>query len=381
MAVAFAHNRMDVTEPERPASPRGAWSSVPVLLRAAALYSTCLIVVGLGLYLLVMALARVAPLALAVVASLLLTALVEPVVTLCRLVRAPRWLGALVGVLTVLVVIALPIVLGWRGIQDQFSDLGSTLTTGLDRVRDYLVNGPLSLSPAEVDAVRDDLANVMPHTASDLLTGAATVLEVVAGALVTALLLFFLLRDGPVMWDWFVGRMPHDRRDRIDAAARAGWHILARYTRGIVVVAAVDAVGIGLALVLLDVPLVLPLILLTFIGGFIPYLGATLAGAAAVLVALVSNGLTDALIILAAVLAVQTLEGNLLEPLIVGRAVKLHPAAVLIGVSAGGLLAGIAGAVIAVPLMAVAYRFAEVLNGRADTGVPGPDETASDFSG
>jgi predicted PurR-regulated permease PerM len=281
-------------------------------------------------------------------------------------------------VLSVVVVIALPIALGWRGIQHQFTELGSTLTTGLDRVRDDLVNGPLSLSAAQVDAVRDDLVNMMPSTASDLLTGAAVALEALAGVLVTTLLLFFLLRDGPVMWGWFLGRLPDNRRDRIDDAARAGWHILARYTRGVVVVAVVDAVGIGLALVLMDVPLVLPLILLTFVGGFIPYLGATLAGAAAVLVALVSNGFTAALIILAAVLAVQTLEGNLLEPLIVGRAARLHPAAVLIAVTAGGLLAGIAGAVIAVPLLAVTYRVAITLNGQPGTGRPGSNETASD---
>ncbi len=355
-----------------PQATRTAWQALPWLLRVAALYSACLTMVAIGVYLVAVAFARVAPLALALVAALLLTALVEPVATGCCRLGAPRWLAALVALLTVLVVIALPVILGWTQMQAQFTDLGGTLDSGLDKVRDYLVNGPLGLDGTQVDAVRDGLNGLLPNTAADLLTGAATALEVLTAGLLTAFLLFFLIKDGAMMWAWFIQRLPTGQRARIDDAGRLGWHVLARYTRGVVIVGGVDAVGIGLVLVIMRVPLALPLILLTFLAEFIPYLGAWLAGAAAVLVTLVSNGPTDALIILAAVLTVQCLEGYLLEPLIVGRAVRLHPAAVLLAVAVGGLTAGVGGAVIAVPLLAVAYRVTLRLRHPPRTGIDQP---------
>ena len=163
------------------------------------------------------------------------------------------------------------------------------------------------------------------------------------------------------MWGWFLILFPERLRPAIGEAGRDGWWTLSRYIGGQVIVAAVDAIGIGAALAIIGVPLVAPLMLLTFVGGFVPIIGATAAGAAAVLVALVSNGPTDAFLVLVAVIAVQQLEGNLLEPLIVGRAIKLHPVPVLLAVTAGTLIAGIAGAVIAVPVMAVLYRSGRVL--------------------
>jgi predicted PurR-regulated permease PerM len=167
-------------------------------------------------------------------------------------------------------------------------------------------------------------------------------------------LLFFLLKDGPMGWSWFLGAFGD--RDRADRAGRAGWRTLSGYVRGIVVIAAIDAIGIGVALALIGVPLAVPLALLTFFACFVPILGATLAGALCVLVALAANGLTDALLVLAAVIIVQQAEGNLLEPLIMGRAVRLHPAVILLAVAAGTLIAGVSGALLATPVVAVAYR-------------------------
>jgi predicted PurR-regulated permease PerM len=347
-------NDATVTRPPDPA-PR-AWAALPWALRLATLYAACVIVLAIGGYLLIRILGRVAPLTFAVIAALLLAALVEPLAGTVLRLGAPRWVAAFLGVLGVVVVIALPVILVWREIQDRFGELGGAVNSGLDKVVDYLVDGPPGLDRAEVDRARDGLTDMFPTSATDLLTGAVTAFEALTVALLTAFLLFFLLKDGPTMWSWLVERLPARHRPAIDDAGRVGWRVLARYTRGMVVVSCVDAAVIGLALLILRVPLAVPLILLTFLGGFVPYLGATVAGSAAVLVTLMSNSFTDALIILATVLVEQSLEGYVLEPLIVGRAVRLHPVAVLLAVVAGGLTAGVGGAVVAVPLLAFGYQ-------------------------
>ncbi|GAA1038201.1 AI-2E family transporter [Virgisporangium ochraceum] len=348
--------RGDAAE-SRPLDPGSrAWTALPWALRVATLYASCVIVLATGGYLLLRVLGRIAPLTVAVIVALLLAALVEPLMGPVLRLGASRWLAALLGVLAVAVVVALPLMLGWREVMDQFGELGGAVGNGLDKVGDYLVDGPPGLDRAQVDQARDGLTRMLPTSGGDLLTGAVTVFGILTLGLLTAFLLFFLLKDGPTMWAWLVGRLPARRQAAIDDAGRAGWRVLARYTRGMVVVSCIDAVGIGLALLILRVPLALPLILLTFLGGFVPYLGATVAGSAAVLVTLMSNNLTDALIVLATVLTVQSVEGYLLEPLIVGRAVRLHPVAVLLAVVAGGLVGGVGGAVIAVPLLAFGYQ-------------------------
>jgi predicted PurR-regulated permease PerM len=341
----------------RPLEPGSrAWTALPWALRLATLYAACVIVLAIGGYLLIRTFARVAPLTLAVVAALLLAALVEPLTRFILRLGAARWLAALLGVLAVALVIALPLILGWREVMDRFGELGGAVSGGLDEVGDYLVDGPLGLDRAQVDEARESLTRMLPTSAGDLLTGAVTAFGALTVALLTAFLLFFLLKDGPTMWSWLTDRLPAGRRAAIDDAGRVGWRVVGRYTRGMVVVSCVDAAVIGLALLILRVPLAVPLILLTFLGGFVPYLGATVAGSVAVLVTLMSNNLTDALIILATVLVEQSLEGYVLEPLIVGRAVLLHPVAVLLAVVSGGLTAGIGGAVVAVPLLAFGYQ-------------------------
>jgi putative heme transporter len=186
-------------------------------------------------------------------------------------------------------------------------------------------------------------------------------------------LVFFLLKDGEQMWAWFLARVPGARRTQLDGAGRAAWSTLTRYTGGLVVVALVDAVAIGLALLLLGVPFWLTLTLLTFFGAFVPLLGATVSGAVAVLVTLVTNGVTDAVVVLVVVIVVQQVEGNVLQPLIMRRAVHLHPVVTLVAVTAGALVLGVAGALLAVPVVAVAHRVAEHLRTHpvsAPAGVP-----------
>ncbi|HET6532752.1 MAG TPA: AI-2E family transporter [Actinoplanes sp.] len=331
-----------------------AWRAAPRWLRTAAVIGGCLLVLAAALAVLSWALWRVAPLTLAVAAALLLTALLKPLTHGLRRLRVPAWLAALATVLFLIAVVAGPLALVANQAVAQFADLETQVVEGLERVRRSLLRGPLT--PGQLDTAVDGIIAALRDSAPDPMAGAATAVQTLASAGIAIVLLFFLLRDGARMWRWALTAVPRAHRPRVDAAGRAGWSTLVAYVRGTVLVALIDGVGVGIALVLLDIPLALALAVLTFLLAFIPIVGAIVAGAAAVLVALVSNGLTDALLVLAAVVIVQQVESNLLQPFIMGRALRLHPAAVLVTVSAGTLIAGIAGAVVAVPITAVAYR-------------------------
>ncbi|MGC1211810.1 MAG: AI-2E family transporter [Micromonospora sp.] len=265
--------------------------------------------------------------------------------------------------LTLLGLVALAVTVVTNQLTTQFDDLGATLSAGLAQIRQAVVDGPLPVTEDQLDALASAVRERTMQRSAELdpADAAGSTLEAVGAALLAVVLLFFLLKDGSRMWDWLLRPVPAPLRPTIDEAGRAGWWAVSRYIGGQMVVAAVDAIGIGVALLIIGVPLAFPLALLTFLGGFVPIVGATVAGAAAALVALVANGPTDALLVIAAVVGVQQLEGNLLEPLIVGRALRLHPAPVLLAVTAGTLLGGIAGAVVAVPILAVLHRSGAVL--------------------
>ncbi|GGK91942.1 AI-2E family transporter [Planomonospora parontospora subsp. parontospora] len=319
--------------------------------------SGCLVIVVAAIAILGRMLVQLAPLTLAIVAALFLAALLSPVTALARRLRAPRWLSALAGILFLIIAVAGPLTLVAERAVAQFGDLEGRLIAGLQRLRESLTAGPLS--GKQLDAIVGDLTERLQSAAPDPVAGAMGALQALAAVVTALVLLFFLLRDGDGMWSWLLHRFPARSRPRADAAGRGGWQTLVAYVRGTAMIAVIDGVGIGLALVILGVPLAFPLAFLTFLLAFIPIFGAVTAGAVAVLVALVSNGVSDALLVLAAVILVQQVEGNLLEPFIIGRAVRLHPAVVLTAVTAGTLVAGIAGAVVAVPLTAVVYRITE----------------------
>jgi predicted PurR-regulated permease PerM len=200
---------------------------------------------------------------------------------------------------------------------------------------------------------------------------ATTVGHVLAGFFLVLFATFFFLKDGRAIWSFLIGLLPRSARDAMEQAGEYSWRTLIAYVRATVLVAFVDAMGIGLALYFIGVPLALPLSALVFLGAFIPVVGATLSGAVAVLVALVAKGPVAALLVLAAVIAVQQLEGHILQPLLLGRAVALHPLGVIVALAAGVVLAGIVGALVAVPLVAVvntAVRY--LVEHRRDERVP-----------
>jgi predicted PurR-regulated permease PerM len=195
-----------------------------------------------------------------------------------------------------------------------------------------------------------------PLNALGLEIDAALAVEIVTGAVLAAVTLFFLVKDGHAIWPRAVRLFPPRARDDVRAIGELAWDTAAGYIRSLTIVAAVDAVLIALALWLIGVPFVLPLAALTFVGGFFPIVGAFVAGTAAALVALVAEGWTAALLVVGATILVQQLEGNVLQPYVVGSAVRVHPLAILLAITAGGILWGIAGAFLAVPLVAVCAR-------------------------
>ncbi|MFG3553564.1 AI-2E family transporter [Micromonospora sp. NPDC047557] len=352
--------------------PRQAWATLPWLVRSAVVWSACLVVIVAGLYLLGRIAVLLAPLAIALAATIFLTALLDPVLLRLRRLRLPAALAALLTVLLLLGILVGVGALVWNLTASQFDQLSQELTQGLDRSRDF-VTSTLPVSDAQLDKLIDQAREGLSGSSPDPVAGARTASEVVGSALLALVLLFFLLKDGRSMWHWVLSRMTGPNRPVVAEAGRAGWQTLGAYSRGTMLIAAIDAIGIGLALVLLRVPLALPLALITFLGGFVPIIGATVAGAVAVLVALAANGPTTALLTLAAVVAVQQIEGNLLEPLVMKRQVRLHPAVILVAVTAGTLIAGIAGAFVSVPITAVLWRVIDtVQRRRSGADAPAP---------
>ncbi|GAA1037445.1 AI-2E family transporter [Virgisporangium ochraceum] len=338
---------------------------LPSWLRRLALYGVCVLIFAGVVFVTSHVLALLTPVVLAIAAALLLAALFEPLVHRLTRARVPRWLAALVSVLGGLVLVTGTLVLVGIAAADEATKLATQAASGIEEIQRWLVEG-LGLKEEQIGRLQAQLTERLQGSGTAGLQGAATVLEVLGSALLALVLLFFILKDGPSGWAWFLRAFRADTREKADRAGRAGWDTLTGYVRGIALIAAIDAIGIRVALLLIGVPLALPLAVLTFLACFVPILGATFAGVICVLVALAAHGPTDALLVLAAVIVVQQAEGNLLEPLIMGRALRLHPAVVLIAVAAGSLIAGIGGALLATPLVAVLYRMVLAVNSPAE---------------
>lgn len=348
--------------------PRGD-TSVPSGLRTAAAYSWRIIAVLAGLYVLLYLAAYVAVVVVPVFVALLLAALFQP--GAAALIRHgwPRSLAAFAMLLVGLAVVAGIITLVVQQISAGFSDLADQVSQGLDQIRDFAVD-TFPVTQRQIDeavtAAQDALVANQDTLASGALTTATTVGEVFTGIVLALFTLFFFLKDGRSIWLWLVGLFPREARAYMDEAARRSWRTLISYVRATVVVALVDAIGIGVGLAILGVQLVIPLAALVFLGAFIPIIGSFLAGSVAVLVALVTKGPITALIALAIVVLVMQLEGHVLQPLLLGKAVHVHPLAVVLAIAAGLLIAGIFGALIAVPVVACANVAGTYLSRRHD---------------
>ncbi|MEV4703168.1 AI-2E family transporter [Actinoplanes sp. NPDC049316] len=314
------------------------------------------LVLAAAAYLLVRVLLRLAPMTMAIIAALLLAALIGPLTERFKRWGLPATVAALSGVIGLLALLAGVSYLIGRRATSELDDLRAQVVEGLDRLRQSALDTLPGIDDRRLDEITAAAADAARRALPSPVAGATSAAEFLASALLAVFLLFFFLRDGEQMWCWLVRLIRSPRAERVDRAGRSGWHTLSAYTHGTAAVAAVDAIGIGAALFVLKVPLALSLAVLTFVSAFVPIVGATVAGAAAALVTLVTNGPRDALIVIAAVVIVQQLEGNLLQPLVMRRAIRLHPVVTLLAVTAGTLAAGVAGALIAVPICAVVYH-------------------------
>jgi predicted PurR-regulated permease PerM len=225
------------------------------------------------------------------------------------------------------------------------------------------ISEPLGISSQEVRTGIDDAVSSLEegNLNDEVLMGALLVGQWAAAIVLIVVLTFFFVKDGRDLWSWVVCLFADHRRDALREVGDRAWAALAAYVQGVFLVATIDAVLIGLALLIVGVPMALPLIVLTFLAAFFPIVGAVLAGAAAVLVALVTKGVPAALVVGAVILVVQQLEGNVFYPIVVGRRLKLHAVAILLALTAGAVLAGVAGAFLAIPVAAVTSAVLEYM--------------------
>ncbi|MBO9553310.1 MAG: AI-2E family transporter [Cellulomonas sp.] len=356
-ATGAAADAVDATRP------------VPQSVRTAASWSWRLLLIGaalaVGLWLLAALKVVVVPVAVALLVTVLLAPLVHWMQARLRL---PRVAACMIALLGLVVFVGGLLTLAGRSIVKGIGEIWDQAAEGIQKVTDWLSSGPLGLSSADLSNLTDRLQELGGGGGSSQLVSGAlhattTVGHVLAGTLIALFCTFFFLLDGRTIWAWVVGLLPRGSREHVHQAGRRGLVTLGAYTRTQILVAAVDAIGIGLGAAILRVPLALPLAILVFLGSFVPIVGAVVTGSIAVLVALVAQGPGAALIMLAVVIAVQQIEGHVLQPFLMGHAVSLHPVAVLLAVAAGSFTAGIIGALFAVPVAAVLNTVVLYLHG------------------
>lgn len=341
------------------AKPRDAGSTVVTpAVQAAAAWSWRFLAIAAAIAVAFSLVAYLKVVIIPVAVALLLTVLLQPVSSfLRRRARFSPMLAAATSVVLLVAAIALLVVVAGRSIVSGISDLSDKAVEGFQQAVTWLAEGPLHIDNESLNEYLDSGVDALQENSSALLSGAlsvtTTVGQVLAGSIIALFCTLFFLKDGRVIWGWLVGLLPRGSRERTHQAGRRGFVTLASYARTQILVAFIDSIGIGIGAAIIGVPLALPLGVLVFVGSFIPFVGAIVTGAMAVLVALVALGPVQALIMLAVVLLVQQIEGNVLQPWLMGHAVSLHPVAVLLVVTAGTLTAGIVGALFAVPIAAV----------------------------
>lgn len=352
---------------------------VPYGLRIGAAYSwrllTIMAVLGVLLWLIVQFRYLVIPLLIAV----LLGALLIPVVDWLQHHRWPRGLAVAVTEVGALALITALIWLAVIFIRGGVPDIVERTTMQYENLTAWLMAPPFDLSQQQIDGAITGLVDWVQAESDAVVAGALSVGTTVGHVLIGVLLVLFstvfVLLDGRGIWRWLVGLFPRRSRGAVDGAAKAGWTSLGSFVRVQILVAAIDAVGIGIGSIFFTSPaLALPIAVLVFLGSFIPVVGAIITGAVAVFIALVYNGLFAAVLMLAVVLAVQQIEGHVLQPLIMGNAVKVHPLGVVVAVAAGGSIAGIAGALFAVPIVAFLNTAVSYVASGAWRNVPNPTE-------
>ena len=342
--------------------------SVEPIVRKTAAWAWRLLVILTALVALLLVIKRLEIIVVPLLLALMLSALLVPIVDWLDRRGAPR------GGAVALVILGGFAILGgiMTFVVSQFvvgvPDLASQVEHSIDSAKKWLIDGPLHLSRQQIDHAGNSAIQALQNNEEKLTSGAlataATITEIITAALLMFFTLIFFLYGGRNIWQYVTKIFPTDVRDRVRAAGAAGYHSLTGYIRATFLVALVDAAGVGTGLVIMSVPLALPLASLVFLGAFVPLIGAVLSGFLAVIVALLAKGFVYALITLGVLIGVNQLEAHILQPLVMGRAVSIHPLGVVVAISTGSVLAGIVGALLSVPTVAFFNNAFKVLLAR-----------------
>lgn len=358
-----AVEKEEVSQPQTPVPlemPNGTMAqlSVPYPIRAAAAWTWRILLLSAGVYGLLWVMGAFKTIVVPVLVAMLLAVLLRPFSNFMRkYLKFPPAIAALVTVLGLVAVVSGLLTVAGREISTGVGELWDKAQAGFEEAVTWAGEGPLQISQSDLQAYLDQVTDTISDNSGTIVSGAmsatVTVGHVFAGSLIALFCLFFFVMEGDRIWLWCVRLLPERNQNRTHQASLRGWITLRGYARMQIVVAAVDGIGIGVGAAILGVPLAIPLGILVFVGSFIPIVGAIATGAIAVLVALVDQGFVVALVMLAIVVGVQQLESQILQPFLMGRAVSLHPVAVLLAVTAGTMAAGIIGALFSVPIAAV----------------------------
>jgi predicted PurR-regulated permease PerM len=363
--------RQDAPDPDTaavttsPAPTHGRGPRVRAAARTLAIASAQFLLIAAAVVVLFYVLGRLWSILLPIVLGLLIATVLWPATRFLRNHRWPPALAATTVLVAFLALLAGIVAAIAPSVANQVTELADAATAALQDVQEWLQGPPLNLGEDQIGDAVDSVINSIQGNAQNIagyaLTGASALGNSLINLVLALVLVFFFLKDGPRWVPWLSAQTGPTAARHVAALSYKTWSTLSEFIRQQALVGFIDAFFIGLGLWILGVPLVLPLAVLTFFGGFIPIIGAFVAGAFAVLIALVSKGFTTALIVLAIVILVQQIEGNVLQPIIQGRGFNLHAAVVILAVTAGSSLAGIIGAFLSVPvaaLIAVVYRYA-----------------------
>jgi predicted PurR-regulated permease PerM len=353
----------DAPLPVRPSGkPWSLWADGLGTLAIRAAQIILVVVVAGGL---ILGIQQVTVVTIPLVLALIFASAFAPVMRWMRARGVPSLVATLLTLLTIVVLLT---GVGWlivRAVRDQWDTLSSQAQAGFQDLLDWVGTLPFDIDHEQIDewvATATDFVTSAQFGAGAL-AGVSAIANFVTGFVLMVVMLFFFLKDGPELWAFLLRPFRGENYARAVRIGDKSVAVLGSYVRGTAAVAAVDAIGIGIGLWILQVPLWLPLAMLVFLLAFIPIVGATLAGILAALVALVANGWVVALLVVGVVVVVNQLEGNFLQPVLMGRSMKLHAFVILIALAAGTVLSGIVGAVLAVPITAVAWGIVQVWDG------------------
>jgi predicted PurR-regulated permease PerM len=305
-----------------------------------------------------------------VIIALILASALHPLIAFMRKRGVPSIVATWVALVLAIVVIGGVITLIVFAVQNQWSSLVKSAEDGVNQVQNWLQTTNLPIDQAHLQDLQKTATDFLTSSqfGSGALAGVTVVGEIATAVALGVVVLFFFLKDGPEMWAFLIKPLSPHNHQRFERIGSRSVSVFGGYVRGTAIVALVDAVGIGIVLSILQIPLAIPLAVIVFIGAFIPIVGATVAGILAALVALVTNGLWAAVWVVVAVVGVNQLEGNFLQPIVMGKSLKLHPLVILIALAAGTILGGIIGAILSVPIAAVAWAIIKTWN---ENDVPG----------